>query len=310
MGLYLCQAYKQARVYRLQQLQSEIHIFHSNNGIIEYQCVGSGKPVLVFHGLLGSYEHGRNAMWQFDLSQYQLITISRIGYTLTCDQSHTSLTQQADAIAELLTHLNIDECTVIAMSAGGPAGIVFAARHTQKVGRLILLEAITRPFEYRRLGVLTIFGLLYRTVNSDPLAWLITRSIVKTLPVVALFSRKTKQRILQYSDRREVYERVTYSFFPTEFMTHGYKYDLQSLQELDTLPLSEIGCPTLILHGEADEVVPLNHSEFAAEQIPHSKFVTVGEEADHDFHITHADFVWDTIFGFLETEQQLNQEDA
>ena len=301
---YLQRIYSRSKVRRLQQLQSEIHTFQSENGYLEYQCVGTGEPVLVFHGILGSYEHGRNAMWQFDLSSYQLISISRAGYWLKTNAAPGSLNQQADIIADLLNHLNIHQTIVVAMSAGGPAGLMFAARHSHKVCRLILLEAITKPFDYQRLNLLSTSRLIMRTINSDPVAWIITRAIVKFLPIVGLFSNKTRTRIINIPNRRATYERVTLSFFPIEFMTVGHHYDVELLKALEILPLNEIDSPCLILHGKADQVVPLEHSQYAAEHIAHSKLLTVGDGADHDFHITHPEVVWGAIFEFLQNEKE------
>lgn len=292
--------YRREKAQRLNHLKSEVQVFESENGKIEYQEVGQGAPYLVFHGILGTYEHGRNAMWKLPLDKYQLIAVSRVGYSVSSSQEPISLVQQAHLIADLLTFLDISNVIVLAMSAGGPGGLTFAIQYPNLVEKLILLEAVTQTFEYKRQNILTTSGLLMQTVNSDPIAWLITRTLVASLPLRERLFANNKYSPLHNPERKETYKTVIKSFFPTEFMAKGYHHDVDQASQLANLNLGQIDCPTLILHGKADTVVPIDHSYHAHQQISDSRLVTIGEGADHDFHLTHPDMVWSAIFDFIE----------
>jgi len=301
-GLYLRQVYLADKRRRLHHLRSEMKTFTTDDGTIEYQVVGQGRPILVFHGLLGTFEHGRNAMWKFDRDTYQLIAVSRPGYELDAHQPSLTSEQYLSLLASLLDHLDIETVAVVAMSAGGPIGIRFAADYSDRVDTLILLEALSKACEVKRSHLLTVSGLLMRTLKSDPLAWLASEGIVRSLPLVSRFSTDTRERIVKYPERRDLYTTIVRSFFPTEFMTAGYDEDVRVLRDMPVLPFENITCPTLILHGDADEVVPIDHSQASHEGIADAQFQIIGDGADHDFHITHAEPVWNAIFNFLKSD--------
>jgi pimeloyl-ACP methyl ester carboxylesterase len=54
---------------------------------------------------------------------------------------------------------------------------------------------------------------------------------------------------------------------------------------MEDLPLNQIQCPTLILHGTADKNVSIADAEYAHAQIAGSEFVKL-EGADHMMIIT------------------------
>ena len=55
-------------------------------------------------------------------------------------------------------------------------------------------------------------------------------------------------------------------------------------------PLSSIGAPTLVIHGAADPMFPIEHGEALAEEIPRARLLTL-ERAGHG--VERAD--WQTI---------------
>jgi pimeloyl-ACP methyl ester carboxylesterase len=68
---------------------------------------------------------------------FRIISPSRPGYLGTPLDSDRSLEQQADLLAALVDALSIRRGGVLAVSAGSPVGYVFAARHPDRVWRLV-----------------------------------------------------------------------------------------------------------------------------------------------------------------------------
>ncbi|XP_046680880.1 valacyclovir hydrolase isoform X2 [Homalodisca vitripennis] len=62
--------------------------------------------------------------------------------------------------------------------------------------------------------------------------------------------------------------------------------------------LPQVLCPTLVLHGELDPLVPVYHGKFVADNIPNAKFHLV-EKGKHNFHIKFADVINSKIDQFL-----------
>jgi pimeloyl-ACP methyl ester carboxylesterase len=57
-------------------------------------------------------------------------------------------------------------------------------------------------------------------------------------------------------------------------------------------------CPTLIIHGKGDRMVPLRHAEQAAAAIPHSELVTA--PGGHDVYF-RSDELASKVAAFLQT---------
>ena len=108
-------------------------------GPIEYARIGKGYPVLVVHGAMGGFDQGLWLAHGFDLSEYQVISVSRFGYLRSPVPAGANLDLQADAFASLLDALEIRQAAVFAVSAGSTSAIRFAARHPERVSALILL---------------------------------------------------------------------------------------------------------------------------------------------------------------------------
>ena len=49
--------------------------------------------------------------------------------------------------------------------------------------------------------------------------------------------------------------------------------DASYLSTLDSYPLERITQPTLIIHGDSDEVVPFAHARVAADKIPGARLI-------------------------------------
>lgn len=110
---------------------------------MEYSVVGEGLPLLLFHGGHSNCyeEFGYRRLIE---AGYSIITPSRAGYGHT--SPIMSLEQACHVYHSLLDHLSIDKVHVIAVSAGGPTGIVFASMFPGRVASLILQCAVTMPW--------------------------------------------------------------------------------------------------------------------------------------------------------------------
>ena len=101
MSLYLREI-KAARM-RIGSLGSQV--IQTACGPIEYARVGKGYPVLVVHGAMGGYDQGLWLAHGFDMSNHQVISVSRFGYLRTPLPGDANLDMQADAFACLLDAL-------------------------------------------------------------------------------------------------------------------------------------------------------------------------------------------------------------
>ena len=114
---------------------------------IAYRRVGTGTPILLLHGLPGS-----SASWlpvADRLSdQHQLVIPDLLGFGASARPTSLSelhATAQAEAIAELLTELEMDRLAVVGHDFGGPVALELSDRHPMLVTHLGVLATNLFP---------------------------------------------------------------------------------------------------------------------------------------------------------------------
>lgn len=109
-------------------------------GTIEYEVRGTqGIPVLVSHGITGSYYGGLVTAEGMLPENQKIISVSRFGYMGSSFPDDASPKAQAAAWIELLDHLCIEKVIVLAASAGGTLGFRFVLDYPDRSAGLILV---------------------------------------------------------------------------------------------------------------------------------------------------------------------------
>ncbi len=232
-------------------------------GPIEYAILGEGEPAIVFHGTPGGYDQAIAVGEAVRSARLRIIAPSRPGYLRTPIATGRTPSEQAAAAAALLDEMDVGCVAVIAISGGGPAAVAFATEHPDRVSRLALWGAVTSrmDFDTDRLtnGALT----------RDAVAW-------GLLTAVELAPRAFVPAHVA-ADARAV-DLVGTSMacaFPLDLRRDGIDNDARQMALLPSLPLEQIGVPTLIVHGTADERVEVEQSKLAAQRIPGARLVLV-----------------------------------
>ncbi len=122
----------------------ESRIANTARGPVEYTWLGNGPVILVCHGTSSNCfsTGGSSPLLE---AGFSVLTPSRPGYGRTPLKVGASAAQAAEALVALLDCLKVETCSVMAISGGGPTGVALAANYPQRVRRLALVEAITRP---------------------------------------------------------------------------------------------------------------------------------------------------------------------
>lgn len=128
---------------------TELYPFNSNflnlRGIkYHYLDEGRGEPVVMVHG---------NPTWSFYYrnltlalrDSYRVIVPDHIGCGLSdkpaADKYNYNLKQRVDDLEALLSHLGIDKnITLVVHDWGGMIGMAYAARHPERIERLVILN--------------------------------------------------------------------------------------------------------------------------------------------------------------------------
>jgi 4,5:9,10-diseco-3-hydroxy-5,9,17-trioxoandrosta-1(10),2-diene-4-oate hydrolase len=113
---------------------------------VHYQRAGSGRPLLLLHGLVGSAKNWRqNISFLAQDSEVYAVDLFNMGESERVPGLDAGLEATADRLAAYMDALDLEEADIAAHSHGGAVAMMFAARHPERVRRLILF-APANPF--------------------------------------------------------------------------------------------------------------------------------------------------------------------
>jgi pimeloyl-ACP methyl ester carboxylesterase len=259
--------------------------------LIEYVSLGadSGPAVLVIHGTPGGYDQGLMTASRIGPGRLRVIAPSRPGYLGTALDVGKTPRGQADAYAGLLDALSIRRAAIVGLSGGGPSSIQFAAHHAERCVALVMISAVTckRPPSERPL----LWRILLSTLLASDLgAWLICKAAEAA-------ARHSRHRCVD-GESVPTPDQLLKTLMPPSLRREGLSNDVAEFAALaDEVPAA-VACPTLIIHGEGDRMVPLRHARRAAAAIPHSELVVA--PGGHDVFF-RSDELASKVATFLET---------
>jgi pimeloyl-[acyl-carrier protein] methyl ester esterase len=195
----------------------------------------------------------------------------------------------AEALADAMAETYSDPVHLIGWSMGGMVALALAARHPDKVAKLVLVGA-TPAF-------------VNRPDWPDGLAPEVLAGFADALK---LDYRATLLRFLSLQARggdaaREVIGRLRESVFQRgepDAATLAAGLDL--LRDVDLRDLAaDVRCPTLVVHGSYDTLCPVAAGRWLAQGIPHAH-LALHERAAHAPFLSHPRWFVAQVGGFLD----------
>ncbi|HVV53153.1 MAG TPA: alpha/beta hydrolase [Polyangia bacterium] len=260
---------------------------------IYYKDWGQGPPVVFSHGWPLSGDAFEDQMFFLASNGYRCIAHDRRGHGRSSQPwTGNDLDTYADDLGQLLDALDIKEATLVGHSTGGGEVTRYLGRHgTRRVARAVLIGAIP--------------PLMLKTARNPG-----------GLPREAF----DQIRAGVLADRAQFFKELALPFYgynrPGAKASDGVResFLLQSLaagmpasyfcvkafSETDlTEDLKRIDVPTLILHGDDDQIVPLADSALLSSKIVEDATLKVYQGAPHGLCTTHKARVNEDLLGFL-----------
>jgi 3-oxoadipate enol-lactonase len=256
---------------------------------MHYEVYGQGQPLVMIHGGLGGGE-GCAALVRHHASflsrQFKLIVYDRraAGKSSTPEDGY-SMTNYAQDLFALLTHLETSIAHVLGSSAGGPIAMQFALDHPEMTDTLLLINTMSyaqeteRAVRQRELDRMRAdeasFGKLTSTEGALESRW---PGLRETQP-------DRFQRLLTINLER----------------FEGIASTVQSYLDVgDSIEsrLPELTVPTLIVHGDFDSRISVNCSRQLQKAIAGSELYIV-PGAEHGLVSNEPQLIRDLIFQFL-----------
>ena len=191
-----------------------------------------------------------------------------------------------DAVA-MLDYLGIERAAVVATSAGGPIGLRLALDHSERVECLVLLNTGASLMSLSPSGV----------DPADPFVADRLATVAKRLALLDLLDARGIEAVIAESEEEwrsppqppdpdpvlasfRAYRYQTLASLSGSELTrlaHGALLNMRAQRDVDmTDELNGIGCPTLIVHGDADTTVPIAFGDALASSISGADFVRLG----------------------------------
>jgi pimeloyl-ACP methyl ester carboxylesterase len=193
----------------------------------------------------------------------------------------------ADAVGVLDAYA-IAAAHVVGVSAGGAFAQLLALEFPDRVLSLVLIS--TSPATPGQRGLPSATERYRRFLANATVDWSEEESVIEYLVgyarVLAGGERRFDEAAVRELVRRDV-ERA-HSIAASE--NHG----LLAEGDVPSAPLSSIAVPTLVIHGTADPMFPLEHGQAVAEEIPEARLLPL-DGAGHG--VERAD--WETIVGAI-----------
>ena len=249
-----------------------------NGQSINYVDSGGDGPAIIWsHGFLMDHTMF-DAQVEALSGDYRCIAWDERGFGATPATAPFTYWDMADDAVALLDHLGVDQAVFAGMSQGGFISLRAALAHPERVRGLILID--TQAGTEADENVEAYGGMLQHWLSDAPLGEIgeIVSGLILGDPDLAA------TWIPIWEARR------------SEMNEHPGNC-LLSRDDI-TGRLGEIGCPALVIHGDADAAIPLELGQVLADSIPTAS-IAVMAGGSHAANMTHPAETNDAIAAFL-----------
>ena len=258
-----------------------------------YKDWGSGQPVVFSHGWPLNADAWESQMVFLASNGYRCIAHDRRGHGRSSQPSGgNEMDTYADDLATLIEELDLKDAVMIGHSTGGGEVTRYIGRHgTSRVAKAVLVGAVP--------------PLMLKT-DTNPDGTPIEAFDEIRAGVAADRSQFFKDLTVPfYGANRpgaEVSQGVRDAFW-FQGMQGGLKNELECIKafsETDfTEDLKKFDVPTLILHGDDDQIVPIVASALASSRLVKNATLKIYEGAPHGLADTHKDQLNADLLAFL-----------
>jgi len=224
----------------------EPHLLKVGRFEVRYVRKGEGPTVILIHGLASSLYSWAEVIGPLSQS-FDVVALDLPGFGASSQPEDLSFADYGPTLLGLMKALEIEKASLVGNSMGGAVAIQMAARHPEKVDRLVVVDSAgfrlrqgERPF-------------LVRLLSSRLMG-----EVADRLPVRRMLSRMTLDRLI-HDKSRLTEERI--NEYAAPFMRPGAVASARSLLLSRVDPdfaqgIRSIKAPTLVLWGRFDPWLP------------------------------------------------------
>ena len=263
---------------------------------VVYRVAGQGPPVVLIHGMLNSSSHWRTVALRL-AADHLVIAPDLIGHgDSAAVRGDYSLGAHAASIRDLLAAIGVDRASVVGHSLGGGVAMQFFYQFPQRVERLVLISSG---------GLGREVSPLLRTAALPGVSALLSATIrPRLIGALSAGGARMRERGLRKALYLEAFARALRPL-ETRGAREAFLHTLRAVIDIHGQRVSatdRLGLladiPTMIIWGERDRTIPIEHGRLAHEAIAGSAFATIPRAA-HFPHLEEPEALARLLAGFL-----------
>jgi len=274
---------------------------------VGYRRAGTGEPVLLIHGLAGSSRTWSDVLPTLT-EHHDVIAPDLLGHGESAKpQGDYSLGAFASGLRDFLSVIDVPSVTIVGHSFGGGVAMQLAYQHPHLVDRLVLVGSggLGRQVSWL-LRLLTLPGAEYLMPIGFPKP-LVDRAtdVGRELGRRNIRSPRLAEMWRAYSSLAGAQNRSAF----VRTMRGVIEPGGQMVDASDRLYMAA-HIPTLIVWGDRDGIIPVEHAYTAHELVPTSR-LEILEGVGHFPHVEAPELFTDVLLDFLaSTEPASTQHEA
>ena len=224
----------------------------TDRGLVHYEAVGRGRPIILLHGWLESWEHWLGTMESLS-RRYKTYALDFWGFGESGKQSGSfSVQDYVEMVDQFMERLGIERAPIVGHSMGGTVSLKVALDHHERVEKIAVVGSPIMgdglALFLRLAAQRSLAELAYRVPGAIPLG-------------VRIFSP------LLARDWKAWYQMFEQDLSQTTM--ESFHYSIASLRKTDLRPrLRELRIPVMGVYGVLDRIVDPAQGDVLRQSLP------------------------------------------
>jgi len=255
----------------------------TDRGVVHYEAYGRGRPVILLHCWLGSWNYWLSTMESLS-DAYKTYALDFWGFGESGTKGeHFRVDDYVEMVAQFMDRLGIQRAPVMGHSMGGTVSLSLALAHAERIQKVALVGS---------------------PVTGDGLSLMLRLAAKKILAALAYnLPGALPLGVRVFSPFLTRDWRTWYQMFEkdlTRTTLESFHHSIASLRKTNLKPrLREIRVPTLGIYGQNDRIVNPNQGDLLAEGVALAQ-VACFEHSGHFPMLDEPVRFHQTLRGFLD----------